>query len=56
MAFIGTLKGTTQGEDIFLSVRNVISSLNFKLDKLVGVTTNGARNMRQKYRIAGYYY
>lgn len=44
IASISTLKGTTQGEDIFLRFQNVISSLDLKLDKLVSVTTDGARN------------
>lgn len=48
MASVSALKGTTQGEDNFLPVNNVISSLDFKLDKLIDVTTDGARNMTAK--------
>lgn len=48
IAAVSTLKGTTRGEDIFLHVQNVISSLDLQLHKLVSVTTDGARNMTGK--------
>ncbi|VVC39147.1 Ribonuclease H-like domain, partial [Cinara cedri] len=48
IAAVSTLKGTTLGEDIFLHVHNVISSLDLQLHKLVSVTTDGARNMTGK--------
>jgi len=47
VAALCTLKETTRGEDIFLHVQNVLLS-DLKLDKLVSLATDGARNMTGK--------
>lgn len=48
MVAVSTLKGTARGEDILIHVQNIVSLLDLKLNKLVNVTTDGARNMTVK--------
>jgi Spin-doc zinc-finger/Domain of unknown function (DUF4371) len=45
MAALCSLKGRTTGEDLFISVQKVISSLGLKLENLKSITTDGGLNM-----------
>ena len=45
LAALKSLHGNTRGEDIFLQLSDVFNMNNLKWEKLVNVTTDGAKNM-----------
>ena len=44
------MKGTTTGQDIFNEVKHVMMKFNLSLDKVCGITTDGAPAMIGKHK------